>query len=277
MSEIEHRDHWQQPGWVEGTFEKHLELTRQGMAQAAGHPAIVVWPETASAYWLQQDKAAREAVAQAAKPALATLAGTAREEAPGIDHNSLVVVMPDASVGGRVQQVPFGAVRRILPQLPADSPGRARLEPRAGLRTLHVPGLPPIGPLICYEAIFPAQVVVQGDRPAFLVNITNDSWFGDLAGPRQHLAAARMRTVEEGLPMVRAANTGISAVITSHGDVVAKLGLNRSGTVVAEIPGNLPPTLFSRLGLAAPASLSLISCVMALFLSKMRGAGNFMS
>jgi apolipoprotein N-acyltransferase len=200
ISETEHRDHWQDQRWIEGVFEKHLALTRQGVAAAGGKPSIVVWPETASPYWLQQDKLARESVADAARPALATIAGTAREEAPRIDHNSLVVVMPDGSVGGyydKFHLVPYG---EYFPSYLPIRLGERGWDPGPGLRTLHIPGLPAIGPLICYEAIFPAQVVVEGDRPALLVNITNDSWFGDSAGPRQHLAAARLRTVRKGCP-----------------------------------------------------------------------------
>jgi apolipoprotein N-acyltransferase len=276
ISETDHRDHWRDRGWVEGTFEKHLALTRAGVAEAAGRPAIVVWPETASAYWLQQDASARQAVADAARPALATLAGSPREEARGVDHNSLVVVMPDGSVGGyydKVHLVPYG---EYFPSYLPIRLGERGWDPGTALRTLHIGGLPAIGPLICYEAIFPAQVVVESDRPALLVNITNDSWFGDSAGPRQHLAAARMRTVEEGLPMLRAANTGISAVIDAHGRVVTSLGLDRSGTVVAAVPGALPPTLFSRLGLLAPGMMAILSCALGWFLGGVRGASRLM-
>jgi apolipoprotein N-acyltransferase len=277
ISETEHRDHWQDRGWIEGVFEKHLALTRQGVAAAGGKPSIVIWPETASPYWLQQDKLAREAIADAARPALATIAGTAREEARGIDHNSLVVVMPDGSVGGyydKFHLVPYG---EYFPSYLPIRLGERGWDPGPGLRTLHILGLPPIGPLICYEAIFPAQVVVENDRPAMLVNITNDSWFGDSAGPRQHLAAARMRTVEEGLPMLRAANTGISAIITSHGAVVERLGLDRSGTVVGAVPGMLPATLFSRLGLIVPGALSIFSCSIGLILGRWRHKAHFMA
>ena len=138
------------------------------------------------------------------------------------------------------------------------------------LKTLHVPGLPPIGPLICYEAAFPAQVAVETDRPAFLVNITNDSWFGTSAGPRQHLAAARMRAVEEGLPLVRAANTGISALIDAHGRLLHVLGLDRQGVLTGAIPGFLPRTVASRLGLAGPILLALLSLVGGLGLGTRR-------
>ena len=97
-----------------------------------------------------------------------------------------------------------------------------------GPRTLHVPGLPPFGPLICYEAIFSGQVVDRSDRPTWLVNVTNDAWFGNSTGPRQHLAAARMRAVEEGLPLLRAANTGISAAFDAHGHELGELDLEQS-------------------------------------------------
>ena len=263
VSEIEHRDHLDDRAWAEAIFERHLSLTRQGVAQAArehpGQPILVVWPETASPYWLQQDASARQAVAEAAKGAIATISGTARQDGKRA-YNSLVVVMPDATIGGIYDKhhlVPYGEY------FPAYLPirlGERGWDAGPGLRTLHIPGLPPLGPLICYEAAFSAQVVVETDRPAALVNITNDSWFGTSAGPRQHLAAARMRTVEEGLPLLRAANTGISAVIDAHGRVLKRLGLERQGIVIDSVPGALARTPASRMGLGAPFLLSLLCC-----------------
>jgi apolipoprotein N-acyltransferase len=263
VSETEHRDHWQDPAWTAGIFDRHLRLTRQGIAESRasrdGNRIVVVWPETASPYWLQQDDPARREVADAAQGAVATLAGSARQQG-GQDYNSLIVVMPDGSVGGYYDKhhlVPYG---EYFPSYLPIRLGERGWDAGPSLKTLHIAGLPAIGPLICYEAAFPAQVVVQTDRPALLVNITNDSWFGTSAGPRQHLAAARMRAVEEGLPLVRAANTGISAVIDAHGRVTASLGLERQGVLVSPIPGALPRTPVSRMGLGAPFLLSILCC-----------------
>ena len=113
--------------------------------------------------------------------------------------------------------------------------------------------MPPVGPLICYEAIFPGQVVHESDRPDWMVNVTNDAWFGNSTGPRQHLAAARLRAVEEGLPLMRAANTGISAGFDAFGRELGRLGMDRTGVLELMLPGALPATLFARVGLRHPA------------------------
>ena len=105
--------------------------------------------------------------------------------------------------------------------------------------------MPSFSPLICYEAIFPTETVAAGERPAWLLNITNDAWFGMSSGPYQHLAAARLRAVEQGLPMARAANTGISAVIDAGGRYVARLGLEQEGVIDARLPPPLAPTIYS--------------------------------
>ncbi len=272
VSEVEHRDHWQDRVWMEQIFERHLALTRQGVAQAAGRPTLVVWPETASPYWLAEDNIARRAIAQAAAPALATIAGTIRADGPDAIYNSLAAVMPDGSVGATYDKhhlVPYG---EYFPSYLPIRLGEQGFAAGPGPRTLHLAGLPPIGPLICFEAAFPGDVVDERDRPHLMLNITNDSWFGNSTGPRQHFAAARMRAVEEGLPLVRAANTGISAVIDSHGMVAAQLDLGAQGVLVAPIPGYVQPTLFSRWGLWLPACCSILGCALAIFLRR-RGVG----
>ena len=129
-----------------------------------------------------------------------------------------------------------------------------------GRRTLNLSGIPAVGPLVCYEVIFPGAVTEHGHRPAWLLNVTNDAWYGDSAGPRQHLAAARMRAVEEGLPLARAANTGISAVYDAYGHELGRLGWGIAGHLTAPIGVALPPTPFARFGTRIPIGLALL-CV----------------
>jgi apolipoprotein N-acyltransferase len=107
--------------------------------------------------------------------------------------------------------------------------------------------VPPFAPLICYEIIFPGRAALKHDRPGWLVNLTNDAWFGTSTGPYQHLHFARVRAVEEGLPVVRAANTGISTVIDAYGQIRSKLDLNQTGVIDEGLPKAIAPTLFSRI------------------------------
>jgi apolipoprotein N-acyltransferase len=118
-----------------------------------------------------------------------------------------------------------------------------------GPRTLHLPGLPPVGVIICYEAIFPGGVVEAGDRPQWLLNLTNDAWFGTSTGPYQHFVSARLRSVEEGLPLVRVANTGISGLVDRYGRVVTEIPLAQSGVRDVPLPAALgEPPPYARFG-----------------------------
>jgi apolipoprotein N-acyltransferase len=114
-------------------------------------------------------------------------------------------------------------------------------------RPLPIPHAPRALPLICYEAIFPGIVATRDERPGWIVNVTNDGWFGNSTGPYQHLQQARVRAIEQGLPLVRAANTGISAVIDPVGRIVARLGLGIEGVLDSSLPAAIPPTVYARL------------------------------
>jgi apolipoprotein N-acyltransferase len=155
--------------------------------------------------------------------------------------------------------VPFGEYVPLRGWLPLGklTEGRGDFSAGPGPRSVAVPGAPEFGPLVCYEAIFPGAVVGPGARPGWLLNVTNDGWFGISTGPHQHLAAARLRAVEEGLPMVRAANTGISAVIDAGGRVRARLGLGRRGVLDAALPRAIrSPPPFARAGNWLPVALA---------------------
>lgn len=240
-------------------FQRYLRLTREGVAKAGGGPAVVVWPETASPALLQRDAGARQLIMEASggHPALV---GSVRFDRAGRARNSLFALVGTGTIAGIYDKwhlVPFGEFQprwlRIGIQI-VPGGGFAR---GPGPRTLHVPGLPPVGPLICYEAIYSGEIVDEADRPDWLVNITNDAWFGNSTGPRQHLAAARLRAVEEGLPLLRAANTGISAAFDARGHELARLGLDVTGTLDVPLPPPLPPTLFARFGLLIPGLAAL--------------------
>ena len=144
--------------------------------------------------------------------------------------------------------VPFGEYMplRSIMSFAKLTHGNVDFSAGPGAQTLTVPGLPSFSPLICYEAIFPGQVTAGDSRPGWLLNITNDGWFGNTAGPYQHLQAARLRAVEEGLPLVRAANTGISAVVDPLGRYVGRLALGTEGVLQATLPKALEHIRFRR-------------------------------
>ena len=278
-------------------FQRYLALTRDGMAQASAPGAsaprasasgasaagatlgrtLVIWPETASPFLLGSEPAVRQAIAQAAGGTpgrTVALIGAVHYGQHRRPRNSLFALTGRGRVVGIYDKwhlVPFGEYQPGWFPLSIQVVPGGGFAPGPGPRTLDLPGLPPVGPLICYEAIFPGEIIDERDRPAFMVNVTNDAWFGDSTGPRQHLAAARMRAVEEGLPLLRAANTGISAVFDARGHLLARLGLDRTGVVVAPVGGTLPTTPFARFGLAVPFVLAVAALVAGWMGGRRRG------
>ena len=220
-------------------------------------PRVVVWPETAIPYQFFRDPEIRRQLAAAVPPGGLLIAGAVRGERDADGQSSFfnsLVALDDAgevvAVYDKQHLVPFGEYVPLRGILPIDklTPGTTDFTPGPGPRTVDLPGLPPFSPLICYEAIFPAESVDPDVRPAWLLNITNDAWFGTSSGPYQHLASARLRAVEQGLPLLRAANTGISAVIDAQGRYIARLGLNQLGVIDAALPPPMSPTIYSRWG-----------------------------
>jgi apolipoprotein N-acyltransferase len=127
--------------------------------------------------------------------------------------------------------------------------------------TMEVPGAPRMLPLICYEAVFPGDIESRDERAGWMINLTNDGWFGISTGPYQHLQQARLRAIEEGLPLVRAANTGVSAVIDPVGRIVARLGLGKEGVLDAGLPSAIAPTAYARFGDVPAAVLVALAIV----------------
>lgn len=245
------------PDYVEGFFQRHLALTA---TPAASPRALVIWPESAAPFFLDRPGGGLVAAAEAAGGATVMLGLDRRSrDAEGTRHyhNSLAVLDPAGAPVATYDKhhlVPFGEYVPLIGAL-AEGEGWGGLVGRA--LSGYTPGPGPVVldlgllgrvlPLICYEAVFPRDLRTP-ERPDWIVQITNDAWFGSLAGPYQHFAQARLRAVETGLPLVRAANTGVSAVVDARGRVVAELALNVTGVLDADLPGALPPTPYARTG-----------------------------
>lgn len=257
-------------------FRHYLALTAAvppPRAEAGEGQVVVIWPETASPYLLASDDAARAFAARALPPSAVLIAGTPRLERlpqgsspPVRVWNSLVAIDGSGEILGVYDKhhlVPFGEYVPLRWLLPLETivPGNLDFSAGPGPRTLALPGqdVPPFSPLICYEVIFPGNVTAPGERPRWLLNLTNDAWFGLSSGPFQHLAAARLRAVEEGLPLVRAANTGISAIFDARGRTVGRLGLGETGVLAAPLPGVLPATPFALAGGIVPGVLASLA------------------
>ena len=276
----------QEAKWREETrvpiFRRYLELSAEG-AEAARreHPGtrpVVIWPETASPFLLTDDTEARRLAASVLPPDGLLIAGTVRAEwgpdrRPTKLFNSLVALGPDGVIAATYDKshlVPFGEYMPLSGLLPIRViRGGVDFGAGTGPVALQLPGLPAAGPLICYEVIFPGEVV-GAERPGWLLNITNDAWFGISAGPHQHLAAARLRAVEEGLPLARAAQTGISAAFDSRGRELTSLGLGRTGFALAPLPAAGKPTPFSHGGRLIPGILATLALLSGLWHTKSR-------
>ena len=223
-------------------------------------PGIVIWPETAVEYDIEGDRYGRIRLAQTIGESGTLILGAVgqrlgpRGEWTG-SRNSLLVVDGRGAVRAvydKTRLVPFGEylpAGSILSRLGLASVtgGTDRFIAGRGPATL-APGLPPFSPLICYEIIFPGAVTEAGTRPEWLLNISNDAWFGDSWGPYQHFAQARLRAVEEGLPVVRSTPTGISGVIDPYGRVLTRTRLRERAVLTAYVPTPLPSTLYARYG-----------------------------
>jgi len=250
--------------WREDLAAAHFaRLLALSTAPAAGltagpAPTHIVWPETATPYFLAADAARRHAIAGAVPPGGLVITGSVRIErdagAGTRIWNSLHAIDGAGAVRAtydKAHLVPFGEYvpfRAVL-DVAKVTPGAIDFTPGPGTVTLALPGLPPASPLICYEVIFPGAVARRDARPGWLLNLTNDAWYGRSSGPYQHFVTAQFRAVEEGLPVVRAANNGISGVIDAHGRVVARLGLARRGHLDAALPLALAaPTVYARIG-----------------------------
>lgn len=254
---VPQREKWR-PERQREFFQRHLDLSAtapDGVIDGLAGVTHVVWPEAAMPFQPLRSPEALAAIADRLGDSRWLIAGALRADVDPTGrrraYNSLITFGREgaAAIYDKIHLVPFGEYLPFQPLL--ESVGLQQLtRMRGGFSVgetprplIEVPGLPPIGPLICYEAIFPSEVVQSQRRPGLLINVTNDGWFGLTTGPRQHFQQARVRAVEEGIPLLRAANNGISAMVDPYGRVLAKLELDVVGTIDVDLPTPLTLTL----------------------------------
>ncbi len=279
QANISQADKWR-PDAEEANLRRYLALS--GAAKADGKPSLLLWPEAAVIGLIEEEPWLRRRLARTLGAGDLLLTGGVQairsDEGRAIAaHNSLFVLDDRGALRGRYDKnalVPFG---EYLPLRGAmEAIGVARLAPGAldfwpgpGPRTLDLAGFPAVGPLICYEVVRPGHVVARGHRPAWLLNASNDAWFSD-AGAWMHLEQARLRAIEEGLPIARATPTGISAVIDARGRLLATLGRGKMGALSADLPGAAAATPFARGGSPIPLLLAALLVLAALWIAKRR-------
>jgi apolipoprotein N-acyltransferase len=246
-------------------MKKYLTLSdRASGPQSTGvrDVNVLIWPESAFPFFLTREADVMAEIADLLPKGTVLITGSVRapDLPPGTRitraYNSIYVIDHDGnvlSVYDKLHLVPFGEFLPLQDWM--EKIGFEQLTkvqggfiPGTRRRSMDVPNAPRMLPLICYEAVFPGDVVEHNDRPGWIVNLTNDGWFGISTGPYQHLQQARLRAIEQGLPLVRAANTGISAVIDPLGRVVARLGLGQEGVLDSGLPAAIPPTPYARAG-----------------------------
>ena len=245
-------------------------------------PRVLLWPEGATLKFLEIQPKARAALAELLGPRDLLLIGgesimPGAKPSDDIYHNSVFALDHTGALLWRYDKahlVPFGEylpARAILGRLGLSRlvPGDTDFMRGPGARTFALPGFSShavaatVGVQICYEIVFPGRVVDESQRPSFLFNPSNDAWFGAW-GPPQHLAQARLRAIEEGLPVIRATPNGISALIGPRGELIATVAHQRAGVIDAVLPARMEPTVFSRWGLWTCAPLEVLLLVIGL-------------
>jgi apolipoprotein N-acyltransferase len=259
-------------------MNRYVALSSRGPdAQSPGLQGTthLIWPESPFPFFLTRDADALSQITQLLAQGTVLITGAVRladpdnPEQSGV-YNSIYVIDHDGSIRAvydKVHLVPFGEYlpfEHLLTRLGLEELTKQRGGFLAGdrHRLIAIPGAPPALPLICYEIIFPEEIGSSGTRPGWIVNVTNDGWFGISSGPYQHFQQARVTAIEEGLPLARAANTGISAVVDPLGRVINSLPLGREGVLDAPLPRPIGAPLYVRVG-DAPAAIMVIVAFIA--------------
>lgn len=236
------------PEFQQTFFQRHLDLSANG-----GSPDIVIWPEAAVPFLPDERPDLLQDISTATNGAEVILGARRRDES-GNWFNGLVLLDDDGVLIDNYDKhhlVPFGEyvpMQSVLSKTGLSELTGTGWTAGEGPRVISQGDTPPFLPLICYEAIFPQYASVSGERPDWIVQITNDAWFGKFSGPYQHLVQARFRAIEQGLPLARSANTGVSAMVDPYGRVIGAISLGQMGVIDVALPAALPETPYARSG-----------------------------
>lgn len=233
-------------------FYKTLSMTP---VMAQGQDVLIIWPESGVDFYLDESVRALSLIQNILQPNQILITGSSRRSVdPFQIFNSMMVVDCNGEVVAcydKSHLVPFGEYIPLRQYLPVSFTGitsdQVDYSPGDGVKTMQVGTFPSFSPLICFEGVFSGCVLAKGSRPEFLLSTANDAWYGNTAGPYQHLHIVRVRAIEEGLPMVRAANSGISAIIAPNGQILHHLPLSTAGTITAYLPKKDVETVFSKI------------------------------
>lgn len=259
-------------------FNDYIRLSKsEGLDKAD----FVIWGETASPFALDMEPGYRSLITEAVPENGYLITGLVRYEFDSYNNyqplNSMFIINKAGEIVDfydKSHLVPFGEyipLRKYLPSWVRPITNTiANFKAGEGPKTFKLGTYPPFGALICYEVIFPAQVVNKQKKPDFIVNLTNDGWYGISAGPYQHLVTAQLRAVEEGVTVIRAANSGISAVISKTGNIIASLPLNYSGILDTQLPKHLKTTtVYGNFGNNIPLILCFVNIIIAFFIKRL--------
>ncbi len=257
-------------------FQKHLDLSKEHLSDKT---SMIIWSETASPYPLDLNKEAAQQIANILPEDTYLTTGVIRYQDDYYGgwkpYNSSLVVNSKGNIEDfydKSHLVPFGEYipfRQWLPDFIRPVTNIiSNLEAGSGPKVIHIESIPPFSIQICYEIIFPHHIMTSKEKPDWIINLTNDGWYGISSGPHQHLVAAQMRAVEEGVTIVRNAGSGISAIINRYGKIVQKLDLNTQGVLDANLPQKLTvDTLYNRLGNILPLFLAVIAILASAILT----------
>ena len=283
---IGQEDKWR-PGFAE---ESDRRLVAQSLKSGGQHPRLLLWPEAAVTNPLHDELIVDRAYAEVERQNVSATVGPGEylltggigiysKDGRAISGatNSVFVLGQGGRIVDRFDKAhltPYGEYLPMRPLLSAIglsrlAPGDVDFTPGPGPRTLELPGWGKIGLQICYEIIFSGEVVDRRHRPDFIFNPSNDAWFGRW-GPPQHLAQARLRAAEEGIPIIRSTPTGISAVIDSNGGIVKSLPWRTAGVIDTRVPHSIAPTPFARLGNIIPLLLAFLLVASGIVLGRAR-------